>query len=71
MPNAYIVEVAGQTAGIVARDQRGYRFFASDRFFDSLDGQEFSSARHAERAAQALLRQRRDAAGEPLGARRF
>jgi hypothetical protein len=58
MPEAYIIEIDDRTAGIIARDQRGYRFFASDRNFDGLEGREFRNARDAERAARALLRQR-------------
>lgn len=58
MPEAYIIEIDDRTAGIIAKDQRGYRFFASDRSFDGLEGREFRNARDAERAARALLRQR-------------
>jgi hypothetical protein len=58
MPEAYIIEIDDRTAGIIARDQRGYRFYASDRNFDGLEGREFRNARDAERAARALLRQR-------------
>jgi hypothetical protein len=59
MPQAYIIEIESRTAGIVARDALGYRFFSSDRNFDGLEGHEFRSAREAERAARALLQQRR------------
>lgn len=59
MTQAYIIEIENRTAGIVARDQRGYRFFSSDRAFDGLEGREFNSARDAERAARTLLQQRR------------
>jgi hypothetical protein len=60
MSNAYIIEVGSHTAGIVARDERSYRFFSSDRIFDSLGGgREFRSARDAERAARALFLERR------------
>jgi hypothetical protein len=59
MPNAYIIEVGSHTAGIVTKDDRSYRFFSSDRIFDSLEGCEFRSARHAERAARALFVERR------------
>ncbi|MBO4227794.1 hypothetical protein [Bradyrhizobium neotropicale] len=58
MSNAYFIEVESHTAGIVARDERGYRFFSSDRIFDSLEGREFRSARAAERAARALFLER-------------
>jgi hypothetical protein len=59
MTQAYIIEIESLTAGIVARDERGYRFFSSDRTFDGLEGREFRSARDAERAARTLLQQRR------------
>ena len=55
MSKAYIIEVHHRTAGIVTGDERGFRFFSSDRAFDRLEGQEFRSARDAERAAKALL----------------
>jgi hypothetical protein len=59
MSNAYIIEIGSHTAGIVAKDQRIYRFFSSDLIFDSLEGREFHSARDAERAARALALERR------------
>jgi hypothetical protein len=55
MSKAYVIEISNRTAGIVAGDERGFRFFSSERAFDSLEGQRFRSARHAERAARALL----------------
>jgi hypothetical protein len=59
MSKAYIIEIGSYTAGIVSRDERSYRFFSSDRIFDSLEGREFHSARDAERAARALFTERR------------
>jgi hypothetical protein len=53
--NAYIIEVQNRAAGIVTREQRGFRFFSSERLFDSLEGRQFRSAREAERAARAVL----------------
>lgn len=53
--NAYIIEIHDRAAGIVARDERGFRFFSSERLFDSLDGRQFGSAREAERAVRAVL----------------
>jgi len=53
----YIIEIRpaslGVTvqAGLVVRDNGGFRFFAASRAFDRLDGQLFASARAAERAA--------------------
>jgi hypothetical protein len=64
MPKAYIIEVLNQTAGIVAGDERGFRFFSSQRAFDSLEGRQFGSARDAERAARALLDERYDSASQ-------
>lgn len=58
MPEAYIIEINDYTAGIVTKDKRGFRFFSSERLFDSLEGREFRSARDAERAARALLSER-------------
>jgi hypothetical protein len=65
MPKAYIIEVHNRTAGIVASDEHGFRFFSSERAFDSLDDREFRSARDAERAARALLDGRRGSASQP------
>ncbi len=59
MSKAYIIEVHSRTAGIVAGDEHGFRFFSSERAFDRLEGREFRSAREAERAATALLDARR------------
>ena len=66
MSNAYIIEIGSHTAGIVAKSERSYRFFSSDRIFDSLEGQEFRSARDAERAARALLQERHHLARKSL-----
>jgi hypothetical protein len=55
MSKAYVIEVYNRTAGIVTADERGFSFFSSERAFDSLEGQQFASARDAERAARALV----------------
>ncbi|MGJ5135750.1 MULTISPECIES: hypothetical protein [unclassified Bradyrhizobium] len=55
MPTAFVIEVFNRTAGIVTADERGFSFFSSERAFDSLEGQSFTSAREAERAARALV----------------
>jgi hypothetical protein len=55
MSHAFIIEIRNRAAGIVAGDGRGFRFFSSERAFDSLEGRHFRSARHAERAASALV----------------
>ena len=59
MPKAYIIEIHDYTAGIIARDERGFRFFSSERLFDGLEGCQFRSARDAERAARAVFAARR------------
>jgi hypothetical protein len=71
MSNAYIIEIYDRTAGIITSDDRGFRFFSSERTFDSLDGQQFRSPRHAERAARALLDARRQPVNPPALAYAF
>ena len=66
MSKAYIIEVRNRTAGIVAGDEHGFRFFSSERDFDRLEGREFRSARDAERAASALLDGRHPPASKPI-----
>ncbi|MCK1718956.1 hypothetical protein [Bradyrhizobium sp. 141] len=56
--NAYIIEIHDRAAGIVMRDARGFRFFSSERLFDSLEGRQFRTAREAERAARAVFADR-------------
>ena len=71
MSHAYVIEIQNRTIGIVAGDGRGFRFFSSQRAFDSLEGRYFNSARHAERAARALVGgDRRDTAHRLSGASR-
>ena len=59
MPSAHIVEVGGRTAGIVVREHGGFRFFASERAFYSLEGALFRTADQAARAARERLRSRK------------
>lgn len=60
MPDAFIIEVGGRTAGIVARDPRDptFNFFAAARTFDSMEGQRFADPIAAERAARRLAKDR-------------
>ncbi|WP_315838192.1 hypothetical protein [Bradyrhizobium prioriisuperbiae] len=51
MSDSYVIEVSSKTAGIVVRDKSGFKFFASNHDFNSLEGRYFRSAREAERAA--------------------
>jgi len=62
MPRAYIIEVRNRTAGIIAGDEHGFRFFSSER---SADRNSRPSRREAERAAKALFDGRQSSASEP------
>jgi len=60
MPDAYVIEVEGRTAGIVARDSRDdqFNFFAASRAFDVLEARSFADPLAAEQAARHLARQK-------------
>ena len=66
--NAYIIEIHDRAAGIITRDERGFRFFSSERLFDGLEGRQFRSAREAERAARAVLAERSGRVNSQLSA---
>ena len=55
MSDTYIIEVSSQPAGIVVRDEGGYRFFAASHRFNRLEGRLFRNAREADRAARRLV----------------
>lgn len=63
MSDAYIIEIADETAGIVVRQQQdtGYRFHAALPRYFPLDGQVFAGPRDAERAANAHFSRKRKA----------
>ena len=69
--DAYIIEVRGHAAGIVARDEHAFRFHASDHRYNPIDGMAFASPRAAEKAAQDLLaahaKRRRDDVRRKIG----
>ncbi len=56
MTDAFIIETATVTAGIVAAQERGFRFYASHPDMYPLEGQTFSSPQAAQQAAEALAR---------------
>jgi hypothetical protein len=60
---AYAIETSGTGtgAGVVVRERGGYRFYASNEMFVSLDGKVFRSPKDAERAADRLASARRRA----------
>ena len=61
MTKSYIIEVSSRPAGIVVRDDTGYRFFAAAPDFTPMEGRYFRSARDAERAAIQFDHDRRTA----------
>lgn len=58
MPDAYVIEISGRTAGIVARDarDRNFNFFAATHSFNAMEGQRFADPLAAERAARHLAK---------------
>jgi hypothetical protein len=70
MSSTYIIETRKGAAGIVVRDGRGFRFFAAQRAFNSLDGHLFATPRAAETAASDCLVARTGGRGNRSGVRR-
>jgi hypothetical protein len=56
MTDAYIIETATLTAGIVAAQGRGFRFYASHPSMFVLEGQFFESLKAAQKACEKLSR---------------
>ncbi len=58
MTNAYVIQIAGRTAGIVARDHadQAYHFFASNQVFRPLEGIAFLRPDVAESAARRIYK---------------
>jgi hypothetical protein len=54
MTDAYIIETATLTAGIVAAQGRGFRFYASHPTMFVLEGQIFDSLKAAQTACEKL-----------------
>ena len=56
MSDAYVIQVRGRTAGIVARDAQGhgFNFFSAAPRFNVMEGQHFSDPSAAECAAQGV-----------------
>jgi hypothetical protein len=53
---AFVIETADIAAGVIVRQQEGYRFFAADQQFSLLDGSIFKSPKAAQRAADLMQR---------------
>ena len=58
MPDAYVIQIGGRTAGIVARDGLDLRFnfFAASHDFNALECRSFPDPLTAERAARHLAK---------------
>ncbi|WP_395666007.1 hypothetical protein [Methylocella sp.] len=58
MTNAYVIQISGRTAGIVARDgsDRAFNFFAASPHFHAMEGRSFADPAEAEKMARHLAR---------------
>jgi hypothetical protein len=68
MSLSFIIEVSGQAVGLIHRydGREPFRFIASDRRLQGLEGQTFSKPARAEAAARAwLAAQRKSRAAKP------
>ncbi len=54
MADAFVIQSADETAGIVVIEHGGVRFFASAPAYVQLDGKSFKSVRAAKRAVDEL-----------------
>ena len=66
MADAYILETAQDTAGIIVAEPGGVRFYAATRHFDRLDGVLYKSVKAARLAVDQLSRQPAEATGTRL-----
>ncbi|HEU0069867.1 MAG TPA: hypothetical protein VFS04_01105 [Alphaproteobacteria bacterium] len=53
---AFIIEASDVAAGVIVRQEGGYRFFAANESFQSLDGSIFKHPKAAQRAAELMQR---------------
>jgi hypothetical protein len=63
MSDAFVIEAGDAAAGVLVREQGGWRFFAAGAPFHVLDSLRFRSPREAERAAARLVPVRPGRAG--------
>jgi hypothetical protein len=56
MFHAYIIEVGGEAAGILAREGERFRFHATARAYEPLEGRIFADPWAAQRAARLALK---------------
>lgn len=55
MSDAVVISVSGTAAGLVVRQRRGYRFFASTSEFRAIDRACFRRVRDAQKAVKRIL----------------
>lgn len=55
---SYVIEIAGEAAGIVVQERGGFRFFAASSACTSLNQHMFSSPRSAEQTCRNLMEMR-------------
>lgn len=53
-PTAFVIEIEGVAAGVLQREGGGFRFFAADERFRSIDRRRFASTRQAAAAARKI-----------------
>jgi hypothetical protein len=58
MTGAFVIEVAGDTAGVALPARGGFRFAATAAAYSALDGAVFRSAASAQRVAERLAQAR-------------
>jgi len=63
VPDARIIEIEDEAAGIVVDDGRGVRFFAATRAYFAFEGARFRNSGEAERALARVACERRKAGG--------
>jgi hypothetical protein len=63
MASAHVIEVGNRTAGIVVREHGGFRFFASERPFQALDGALFRTLDQVDQATRAARERLRKTPG--------
>lgn len=57
MSDAYIIEIGDEAVGIIARETRGYRFYAAKNSFRALEARVFDSVKLAQSAVLDFRRQ--------------
>lgn len=67
MPITRIIEIDEIAAGVIVATQGGFRFFAAEAAFRSLDQEVFRSIAHANRAVREMLSKQRSSLNSKKG----